>query len=425
METTVRMRLAEPVRTYGDTPRGTPVLLAWSRIEPAMYALDAGASVLGTGADCAHVLPDRFVSRHHARLVVEAGRVRVIDLQSTNGTFVNGRKVDSAVLVPGSRLSIGRTEMLLVTRHGQGDDAHWELDDWVGAGAAGLETLRRLAMAAHLDVPVLVTGPTGTGKEVAAALIHRLGPRPDAPFVAVNCATLEPGTADAELFGHAAGAFTDGKRERPGLFIAAGEGTVFLDEVADARPEVQAKLLRVLERREVRRLGEDAPRPVRCRVVAASLASFDERLRQGSFREDLFHRLAAFEVALTPLADRPADVVAIARRAGRRDGFRLTLAAERALQAHAWPGNVRELLHVLTRARIQARTDVLDAGDVAEALGRRHVTLAQPGTPGFDDLLQAAVVQQGSLRRALASLGVARSSYYDAQKRGRPVEAAA
>jgi two-component system response regulator HydG len=242
--------------------------------------------------------------------------------------------------------------------------------------------------------------------------------------VAVNCATLEPGTADAELFGHAAGAFTDGKRERPGLFLAAGEGTLFLDEVGEARPEIQAKLLRVLERREVRRLGDDEARPVRCRVVAASLADFDVRLRQGTFREDLFHRLAAFELPVTPLSSRPADVVAIARRAGRREGFRLSAGAEKALAGHGWPGNVRELLHVLLRARIQASTGVLERADIERALGRQRAEPTQVGEPGFQELLEAAVAEQGSLRRALASLGVPRSSYYDLRKREREAQAA-
>jgi DNA-binding NtrC family response regulator len=419
MESTVRLMLAEPVRRYGTPPPGTPALLAWTRSEATAFVLAPGTSVLGSGSECTHVLRDCFVSRRHARVTVEPGRVRIADLGSTNGTLVNGRRVEAAVLTPGARVTLGRTELLMVERHGEGDDARWEVADWTGAGALGLEALRRVLVAAHLDVPVLVSGPTGTGKEVVASLIHRLGPRPEAPFVAVNCATLEPGTADAELFGHAAGAFTDGKRERPGLFVAAGEGTVFLDEVAEARPEVQAKLLRVLERREVRRLGEDVARPVRCRVVAASLASFDQRLRQGTFREDLFHRLAAFEIRLAPLADRPADVLAVARRTAHHEGFGLTAAAERALLSHPWPGNVRELLHVLTRARIQARGDTVDLPDVVQALGRRRVELVEPGAPGFPELLQAAVVEQGSLRRALASLGVPRSSYYDLKKRAR------
>ena len=419
MDATVRLKLAEPIRRYGDEPRGVPVLVAWTRATLTVHALDAGSAVLGTAPDCSHVLADCFASRRHARLTVEGERVRVKDVGSTNGTFVDGRRVDDALLSPGARLRIGRTELVLVTRHGPPDDPHWELDGWTAAGQAGLETLRRVLIAAHLDAPVLLTGPTGTGKEVLASLIHRLGPRPEAPFVAVNCATLEPGTADAELFGHAAGAFTDGRRERPGLFVAAGEGTVFLDEIADAGSAVQAKLLRVLERREVRRLGEDAPRPVRCRVIAASLASFEQRLAQGTFRDDLYHRLAGFEVALAPLAERPADVLAIARRTARRDGLRLTAAAERALQDHPWPGNVRELLHALTRARIQARGDVIDLPEVLYALRRRRVEVAEPGTPAFEQLLREAVEQQGSLRRALASLGVPRSSYYDLKRRAR------
>jgi len=420
MNTTVRMRLSEPSRRYGNCPRGTPVLVAWTR--PEVEVIDVGApTVLGSGERCDHVLRDCCVSRCHARVGVEQGRVRVTDLGSTNGTFVNGRRVDSAVLTPGTRLSLGRTELVLITRYDGADEPHFELEGWTAAGRPGLDLLRRVLVAAHLEAPVLLTGPTGVGKEVLASLVHRLGPRPEAPFVAVNCATLEPGTADAELFGHAAGAFTDGKRDRPGLFLAAGEGTLFLDEVADARPEIQAKLLRVLERREVRRLGDDTPRPVKCRVVAASLADFEQRLRQGTFREDLFHRLASYEIALAPLGRRPGDAVAIARAAARRDGFELTSAAEHALREHDWPGNVRELLHVLTRARIQARTDRLDRAEIEQALGRRRAALVRPGEPGFDALLTEAVEQQGSLRRALASLGVPRSSYYDLVKRERAV----
>ncbi len=242
------------------------------------------------------------------------------------------------------------------------------LDRIVGA-SPGLVRLReevaRLAraerqMAAGVPPPpVLVAGETGTGKELVARAVHFEGPRAEAPFVEINCAALPAPLVEDELFGHERGAFTDAKARKTGLVEAAEGGTLFLDEIGDMDLSLQAKVLRLLEDRRVRRLGAVRDRAVDVRIVAATNQRLEELVRAGRFRADLYFRLRIVALAVPPLRERGEDVRTLARhflaQAGaryRRPDLRLTPAAERALLAHAWPGNVRELRNVMEHAAL-------------------------------------------------------------------------
>ena len=204
---------------------------------------------------------------------------------------------------------------------------------------------------------VLITGETGTGKELLAEAIHYNGPRARGPFVEVNCAALPPTLLEAELFGYEKGAFTDARTAKPGLFEAAHGGTLFLDEIGDLSAELQAKLLRVLEGKRVRRLGSVRDQAVDVRIVAATHVDLPARVKQGTFRRDLFYRLSVVPVELPALRDRGHDVLMLARhfldRFGREYEMpvpELTPELRDALLAHAWPGNVRELKNSIERA---------------------------------------------------------------------------
>ncbi len=228
-------------------------------------------------------------------------------------------------------------------------------DGIVGASPAVRELLRRLERAARTDVTVLLSGENGTGKELAAHAVHRRSHRAGGPFVSQNCSALPETLLDSTLFGHVRGAFTGAVADRKGLFEAADGGTLFLDEVGEMSPALQAKLLRVLEDATLTPVGSTAARQVDVRLVAATNRDLPALVRQGAFREDLWHRLSVLTLRLPPLRERPEDVPLLAehfRRAlARRDGRDRPFAPgllER-LQAYRWPGNVRELRHEVER----------------------------------------------------------------------------
>jgi len=231
--------------------------------------------------------------------------------------------------------------------------------------------LEFIEKAAPLDSGVLILGESGTGKELVARAIHYSGPRAKGPFEAVNCAALTDTLLESELFGHVKGAFTGALEERPGRFELARDGTLFLDEVAEMPPASQAKLLRVLETGEFRRVGDVRDRASNARVVAATNQSLERRVAEGRFRQDLFYRLNVLTCALPPLRERLEDLDALCahfldqfcRKCGRRRP-EFTDAARQALRAHPWPGNVRELRNVLERVVALCDKPVVDAADL-------------------------------------------------------------
>jgi transcriptional regulator with PAS, ATPase and Fis domain len=226
-------------------------------------------------------------------------------------------------------------------------------DDLVGESTPARALREAIARAARAPFPVLVQGESGSGKELVARAIHRLGPRRDRRFCALNCAALSDELIEAELFGHARGAFTGAVGERPGLFEDADGGTLFLDEIGELSARAQAKLLRVLQDGEVRRVGENVSRRVDVRIVAATNRRLDEEAAAGRFRVDLRFRLDVVRIDVPPLRERVADVPILASRfwndAAARVGSRATLApdAVAALARYDWPGNVRELQNVI------------------------------------------------------------------------------
>ena len=239
---------------------------------------------------------------------------------------------------------------------------------------AALDTLRQVAPA---SATVLLQSESGTGKELAARLLHDLSPRAAGPFVPVNCAAIPETILESELFGYERGAFTGATQRKEGRFVRAHGGTLFLDEVADMSPAVQVKLLRVLQDGVVERLGGTQPLRVDVRIVAASNRDLAAEVKAGRFREDLFYRLDVVTVRLPPLRERREDVPTLAAAFLRRyaaqnrrtvSGF--TDAALRALDAYDWPGNVRELQHAVERAVVLCRGESVDVGDLPEALRR-------------------------------------------------------
>jgi DNA-binding NtrC family response regulator len=292
------------------------------------------------------------------------------------------------------------------------------------------EVFAAIAAVAPVDTTVLVTGETGTGKELVARAIHDASPRRRGPFVAVNSAALAPGLVESELFGHARGAFTGALRDKQGVFEAANGGTVFLDEIGDVTPAVQYRLLRVLQEREVTPVGTVRPVPVDVRVIAATNRDLRVDVTAGRFREDLFYRLNVFRIALPPLRERRADVPllvehALARLSTRHArGQRVVCSplAMRLLQAYGWPGNVRELLSVLECATLRVGEGRIDAqhlpAEVRSAAAESHDTLmaryrAVAGDAGERERILAALdAAHGVRARAAEILGMGRTTLW-------------
>ena len=276
---------------------------------------------------------------------------------------------------------------------------------------------------------VLLLGETGSGKGVLARWLHDNGPRTAEAFVDLNCAGLSRELLDSQLFGHEKGAFTGAVSAKPGLFEVAHRGTLFLDEVGDADPLVQAKLLKVLEEKRFRRLGEVRERQVDVRLITATHNELPELVRQGHFREDLLYRISAVPLRVPPLRARGRDVIRLGQRLLEQlsaeigcPRVRLSPDAERALVAHRWPGNIRELRNRLERALLLGNRRVLRAADLAEPFA---VSASGAPTRGQLSLREAekrhieAVLQEldGDVRRAAAVLGVSRSALYQRIKK--------
>jgi DNA-binding NtrC family response regulator len=275
---------------------------------------------------------------------------------------------------------------------------------------------RLLALAcqvARSELPVLITGPNGAGKEKVAEIVHANSMVRDGPFVALNCGALPGELIEAELFGAEAGAYTGAGKAREGKFEAADGGTLFLDEIGNLPAAGQVKLLRVLETGRFARLGGNRERQVKVRVVSATNADLVAMIRDGRFREDLYYRLNAVELKLPPLAERPDDILPLARHflpAGKR----LAADAGRALRGHAWPGNVRELRNVVQRAALlshdaEIRADVLG---LPVAWSAPPAAVAQGEEPDRSAIEAALARNRGVLAQAAIELGLSRQALY-------------
>ena len=333
------------------------------RDQGVMGTSTADKMVVGTHPSADLVLTDRTLSRFHCEVTVAEGRAFVRDLGSRNGTLVDGVSILHAPLRNGSVLTLGQTRVRfeLASDHvkvpisGRG-----RFGLMVGESRAMRGVFSLAERASTSEMTVLLQGDTGTGKDVAAESIHQESARREGPFVVVDCGAIAANLIESELFGHEQGAFTGADRLRIGAFEAANGGTLFLDEIGELSRELQPKLLRVLEERQVQRIGSHRPLAVDVRVIAATNRNLRREVNEGRFRPDLFFRLAVLEIPLPPLRERLEDLPALveeflsradAARQGGADRLRSVEFLER-LARHSWPGNVRELRNYLERCLV-------------------------------------------------------------------------
>ncbi len=386
---------------------------------------------IGTHAENDIVLTDPQVSRHHCEVGVAADRYIIRDHGSTNGTRVDGTEVLEAVLAPGALIQVGRTEIVFrpterwVRVEPSSSD---RFRDLVGRSQSMRELFGMLSAVSCSDLSVVILGETGTGKEVAARGIHETSTRAAGPFVVVDCGAISANLIESELFGHEKGAFTGADRARTGALRAADGGTVFLDEIGELPIGLQPKLLRALERREVKPLGGEAQIRVDVRVLAATHRDLQEWVRLGKFREDLYYRIAEVIVALPPLRERREDIEPIAEHMLRQEGLDaeriLTPALMSELKGHDWPGNVRELRNYLRRLVVHIRTGITGQVPLLSAQGAAssspRVDTALPlkdARRGWNDPLERQYLQrvlddaEGDLDVASRSAGMHRKSF--------------
>jgi len=325
------------------------------------------------GADL--MLTDGKVSRTHFEILLDAHGYRVRDLESTNGTFVAGLRVNDVYVAPGASIYAGDTRLRFDPLDDSVEVALSSADRFgglVGRSVVMRELFARLAAVAPTDATVLVTGETGTGKELVAEALHEHSPRRAGPFVVLDCGAIPANLMESETFGHERGAFTGATAAHAGAFERAHGGTLFLDEIGELPLEMQPKLLRALERREIRRVGGSKTLQVNIRVVAATNRDLAVEINKGRFREDLYYRLAVARVTMPPLRERREDLPLLVEHilAGLPDGRERGPRPEtiELMKRHEWPGNVRELRNVLERA-VLFRQPLGDLSVVAPAPG--------------------------------------------------------
>ncbi len=420
-----QLRASQPRLTYVDAQGRHEVKVSTTSV------------VCGSSPSAQLQIVERTVSRMHAELELREDGLWVRDLASTNGTFVDRVRVDRARIPDGAVLRLGSVECQVSYEDGSGGHP-WPAGSFgplLGESAVMRLMFAALARAAPTVSSVLVTGETGTGKELVARALHEASPRHEGPFVIVDCAALPEHLLDAELFGHTRGAFTGAVTARVGAFEAASGGTLFLDEIGELPLPMQPKLLRALEARTVRRLGETEHRPVDVRIVAATHRDLGRMAACGAFREDLFFRLSVLPLRIPSLRERTGDIPVLLDSflAGGARGLFSDAQLARIAEL-PWLGNVRELRNFAERAVAFGAAAALELVDVDRvSTPPAHGSVAPPvvaatGGPGVEpyaifrerwiDQGEAAYVRQlltthaGNVANAARSAGIARAHVY-------------
>ena len=366
-------RLAQPSPSATVSVRAAQVEVRGGPDDGRHARIDRPRFTIGSGESADLRVSDVTVSREHLRISLEPNGVRIRDEGSKNGTWLGDVRILEVLLTNDIAIRVGKTSIAVRIDAAPLELAvsgHTRFGDALGHSMVMRHLFGVLERAAAADVTVLLEGESGVGKDVLARAIHASSPRAGGPFVPVDCGAIPGALLESELFGHERGAFTSADKARLGLFEQANGGTIFLDEIGELPLELQPKLLRVLEQREVRPVGARAPRPVDVRVVAATNRRLGEASQRGEFRRDLFYRLAVARVTVPPLRDRVDDIVPLAqsflRVATRAPDAELPTDLAAMLKAYAWPGNARELRNVIDRYAVLGARNARSLFDSSE-----------------------------------------------------------
>jgi DNA-binding NtrC family response regulator len=378
--------------------------------------------VIGQDAGCTLAVTDPQTSPRHARIELNENKWTLKDLRSEHGTWLNDTRISEAFLEPGDWIRIGQTELQFNTNKPaescfpiRSKNILWD------------EVLQSLDHVARTDHPVLLLGPSGTGKDVIAQAIHKQSRRHLAPFISVNCSALTETLVESELFGHIKGSFTGAIADRKGAFEAARGGTLFLDEIGDLPQSLQAKLLRALENQEVRPVGSDRVVKTDVRVIAATHQNLHEKIRDGSFRSDLFFRLNVVTVMLPSLCHRVEDFEDLLYHFCRNMRVRFSIDAIQRLKQHEWPGNIRELRNLVARASALYPRQSIEIHHIERLIGpllfesantdEGHESPSVP-MPVIKEIEKQMILKRlksnrGNQRRTALDLGMPKSTLHD------------
>jgi DNA-binding NtrC family response regulator len=395
----------------------------WVRIDRPVF-------VIGSGVSADLRLSDPTVSREHLRMYLTPSGLEIKDEVSKNGTWIGGLRIRDSLISMPTVLDLGTTRLSLGLEAGPLDlelSRHERFGRAIGVSAAMRNVFAVLERAAESDVSVLLEGESGVGKEVLAQAVHASSGRAGGPFVTIDCGAIPPTLIESELFGHERGAFTDANKSSIGVFAQGDGGTIFLDEIGDLPLELQPKLLRVLEQREIRRLGGVEMRRIDVRIIAATNRRLSEAVQSKEFRRDLFYRLAVARVTIPPLRDRPEDILPIAKEllalAANDRGLDLPVDFAAMLTGYHWPGNVRELRNVIDRYVYLGLRDTQSLFDSkSPPLEAAHVDLSRlsyhearrRAVDAFERAYVPKVMDRagGVITRALELSGMGRTSFY-------------
>jgi two-component system response regulator AtoC len=337
---------------------------------------ESSAVVIGREPPSEIVISDPSVSRQHARFTRRRDEVWLEDLDSRNGTFRAGRRIQRERLDVGAEIAIGRARVVLAATRPRGvplPEATPRGDNFVLLNARMKRLYADVVRAAAANVPVLVLGETGVGKEHIALTVHRESPRRDGPFVAINCAAIPGSLLESTLFGHERGAFTGASARTAGVFERANGGVLFLDEIGDLGVSAQVALLRAIETQRISRVGSSREIPTDVRVVAATHCDLEAMVQEDAFRKDLYYRLNGISLEVPPLRERRDEIEPLVRhflqQVSRDWGMRLremTPEAMEQLRRCSWPGNVRQLRHAVERGALLAASEVIGVADLPD-----------------------------------------------------------
>ena len=426
-----------------ELPHGT-FTLALAADPSVRLTVDGSAPrplLIGKSSICDLVLPDATVSRRHCSVEVVGPRLHLVDVGSSNGSWVAGIQFREAWLAGGERLIVGKTE-IVVTRHAEAPNPEVPFARSFGRLLGESRSMRRLyplcVRLAASRVPVLIEGETGTGKEVLAEALHEEGPLANEPFIVFDCTAVPPGLVESQLFGHEKGSFTGATGLRRGVFEQAHKGTLFIDEIGDLDLSLQPKLLRAIERGQIMRVGGERWVDVDVRIISATRRNLDAEVQAGRFRDDLFHRLAVTRLELPPLRSRRDDIPMLAshfHRQARGDG-ELDEQMLARWRDEPWPGNVRELRNAVSRwvalghddlppddlsdddlaPPVSAHAKAPSKGDLIDDVLSRGLSLAEARTRVVDEFerryLQSVLDAHGGIvTRAAEASGIARRHF--------------
>lgn len=360
---------------------------------------------------------DPFISMRHARIEKRDTGYFIRDLRSRNGTFLNGVKILEALLQEGDRITLGQSDFFFSFER----EKIAPSNDLVSKNTQWQTTLDRVPSAAQSDLPVLLQGPSGSGKEVLASNLHRYSNRNEYPFVSVNCSALSEALVESELFGHIKGSFTGALHDRPGAFRTAHRGTLFLDEIGDLPLNLQPKLLRALENSEIRPVGSDQNIHVDVRIIAATHQDLAQLVQAGKFREDLYFRLHVLRLKVPALNERMEDFDDLFYFFAKHYRVRFSFNAIAKLKLHHWKGNIRELRNLVARAKAYFGARTVEEFDVADLIGEIPKVEFAPTLGKLNHLkeaevnliIQSLILNKGNQRKSAEDLGMAKSTLHD------------